>query len=333
MANLQTTIVSGNLTVTGSSSLRATTISGEALFSGRVGITNSNQAAMLHVGCSGSGIAGLVIKGATSQTGNLLEVKNSANGELFTINKLGHVSSQTSFSGPAYSYVQESFRFVPTTTAPVPYGGNVAWMNETQANIDAGNYGGMRVSWPGGPGQLTFTPFGVGAGVTPGLTLATETIANTINIGNSAGTNGNLIRLSVIDYTAASTTAYVSAHRVASNLKPHLVVGGQSINFYLGQAEGYNYGATFAKLSADSKLSLNASTDATSQLDVNCFSSATVGEIIKGAASQSADLLQAQNSSSTVLAQITSNGTIKSSVGVYVGNDQLSSVLQAQIFS
>jgi len=69
------------------------------------------------------------------------------------------------------------------------------------------------------------------------------------------------------------------------------------------------------------------------QLQVNSSAVGTIGEIIKGAASQSADLLQAQNSSSSVLAQITSDGTIKSSVGVYVGNDQLSSVLQAQIFS
>ena len=69
------------------------------------------------------------------------------------------------------------------------------------------------------------------------------------------------------------------------------------------------------------------------QLQVNSSAAGTIGEIIKGAASQSADLLQAQNSSSSVLAQITSDGTIKSSVGVYVGNDQLSSVLQNQIFS
>jgi len=69
------------------------------------------------------------------------------------------------------------------------------------------------------------------------------------------------------------------------------------------------------------------------QLQVSSSAAGTIGSIIKGAASQSADLLQAQNSSSSVLAQITSNGTIKSSVGVYVGNDQLSSVLQNQIFS
>ena len=69
------------------------------------------------------------------------------------------------------------------------------------------------------------------------------------------------------------------------------------------------------------------------QLQVNSSAAGTIGEIIKGAASQSADLLQAQNSISSVLAQITSDGTIKSSVGVYVGNDQLSSVLQNQMFS
>jgi hypothetical protein len=76
-----------------------------------------------------------------------------------------------------------------------------------------------------------------------------------------------------------------------------------------------------------------ATTSPGAQLQVNSSAAGTIGSIIKGAASQSADLLQAQNSSSSVLAQITSDGTIKSSVGVYVGNDQLSSVLQNQIFS
>lgn len=57
-------------------------------------------------------------------------------------------------------------------------------------------------------------------------------------------------------------------------------------------------------------LAVGTTTQATAQLDVLASSSSTIGHIIKGAASQSADLLQCQDSSGNSLFEINSDGTI-----------------------
>jgi hypothetical protein len=55
---------------------------------------------------------------------------------------------------------------------------------------------------------------------------------------------------------------------------------------------------------------LGGSTASTAQLQVNTVTSGTIGEIVKGASSQSADLTQWQKSDGTVLAKVDANGSI-----------------------
>lgn len=57
-------------------------------------------------------------------------------------------------------------------------------------------------------------------------------------------------------------------------------------------------------------LAVGTTTQATAQLDVLAATSSTIGHIIKGAASQSADLLQCQDSSGNSLFEINSDGTV-----------------------
>jgi hypothetical protein len=127
-------------------------------------------------------------------------------------------------------------------------------------------------------------------------------------VGKASPTTGDKDILMAYD---ASASGFQFRNRGASAAG----ISGDGGSLYIGDASSSGspstWGTRYVRFNVSTgKTTIGSSTSATGQLDVLAQSSSTIGQIIKLAASQSADALQVQDSTSAVLGKWTKDGLI-----------------------
>lgn len=241
---------------------------------------------------------GLIIKGAASQTANLQEWQNSAGTVLSGINAAGQLYAGTTASvvGSTTTAIT-SAAYTSATVAVFTYGGTSlvqAGQRVTVAGVTGGTYDG---TWT--VSAVTSTTFTVlGSGFT-----------------NVAGTGGTF-KLSAFGSFVAGTAAITplvvqSAASATANLQEWQNSSG-TIQVRVDTA-GAVRAAYFASTSGGQSQILTA--QASGALVIDPSQTINIGLIVKGRASQTADLQQWQSSVPAILTAITSAGTINFASG------------------
>ena len=172
-------------------------------------------------------------------------------------------------------------------------------------------------------------------------------------MGRVDGQYGTIRSISGLDLTNTYTGAPTITARVNyPNTTPIIIVGAASQTANLQQWQN-SAGTVLAKVAADGQLSIGngtsnylstydaygnitsrtAGTNYSANISVLTGATNYIGMVIRGLASQTADLQQWQNSSGTVLARIASNGVMKANVGLVVENSTLANYTALQVSS
>ena len=232
----------------------------------------------------------VVIRGAASQTADLLEVQNSSGTDLLSINASGGLVVGTTHlpgASPGLGQIRTS------TNTGLNY-------VDTTAN-DAANTG---------PGYTARRSRGT-------LTTPTQVQANDLLFGifaqgynNASGFSGNSAAVRMLANENFTTTGV-----------------GSSIVFETA-SDGTTGRLERMRVTGSGTLSVGT-TAVTGQLGVVSADAARVGQIIRGAASQSANLLEVQNSASSVIMSITSSGNVRATNGLLTNGIQGQDTLTA----
>jgi hypothetical protein len=245
---------------------------------------------------SSASVKPLVLKGTTSQTANLFEIQNSLTSNLFSVSSSGRIISA----------------------------GNI----ESTQSIKLGDTGGTF------PAKLNII---IGSASIIGATIkaAASQTANLLEFQNSSGTpitffnsSGGLTATEGVISTAYSggkmttgTLGYLNATTFNAAVSPVVVRGTTSQSADLTQwqnsagtvlAKIYNSGAAQFQTTQSTKLDVGdyANSLAGNYINVKGASASTIGIIVQGASSQTANLQEWQNSAGTVLAKVDSTGAM-----------------------
>ena len=257
---------------------------------GAAGFGTSTILGRLSVNTGTTGTIGAVIRGVASQTANLQEWQNSAGTVLAKIDSTGIIQSANAFQGTGFLNTSgqttisiATNRNVGLATGSGSYGGG-------QATVFIGNATTVPTSNPTGGGILYVD---AGALKYRGTSNQAQQIV---------GADGSIR----FDAPTASTIGAV-------------VKGAASQTANLQQWQN-SAGTVQASMSADGTFSANGgyisqlyagagiSGGTLGRLNVAPFSAAQVGAIIRGAASQTANLQEWQNSAGSILARVASDG-------------------------
>ncbi len=206
----------------------------------RLGIGTASPASAIEVNPAAAATVGQIIKGAASQSADFLQLKNNAGTTLASVDKDGTLNAYgATFSGKQYAYAHEGVRLVPSTLAPVPMGGGMAFYNSLQTDIDAGNWGKIRYGYNNGPYNLTIASESAGTGYAPSLYISAPTFINAVSgsfyFGNGSSGNQNQLIVSNTSATATNDTYSVYTNQVAANAtRPHMNLGAQTLTFNTG---------------------------------------------------------------------------------------------------
>jgi hypothetical protein len=247
-------------------------------------------------------VNGMILNGFTAQTADLFLTKNSAGTTLSGINAAGQIYAGTTASvvGSTTTAIT-SAAYTSATVAVFTYGGTSlvqAGQRVTVAGVTGGTYNGtFTVS------AVTATTFTVlGSGFT--------------NVAGSGGT----FQLSAVGSFVSGTTAVTGlvvqaiASQVA-NMQEWLSSTGSvlmSVSSGGTISSAGSIGATSNLYSAYGKIAANTQSTFLGQISAIATSAATIGAVIRGAASQTANLQEWQNSAGSVLARVDQGGVIVS---------------------
>lgn len=282
------------------------------------GVTASPLAERMRVGETGTitiagftdSSVGLIIKGAASQTANLTEWQNSAGTVLSYIRSDGFVAAYGGFStGTMYSYsgawsvdFGNSFKITQASAAYTPLVVKGA-ASQTADLQQWQNSAGSVVASIAQTGSLTTGNLTLG---TNGLIIDASSASPYIAFGSNTITinTRNAAYKGLIVQGAASQTANLQEWQSSSGEVGMLFNMGNAGNpstlgFSVSRAWGIKWGAE--------KI---LSTDGGS-LIVTPYTTDRKVLIVKGVASQTADLQQWQNSSGTVLAKVDASGSLE----------------------
>jgi len=271
----------------------------------------------------------LVVKGAASQTGNLQQWQNSAGTALSSISSSGRLAINTSSDAGGralyvvqpnggYGSVFEGVGIIPNVTIYAAAGGVglvVASAASQTANLtEWQNSAGTVVAKVDSSGSAQFSGFNVQNSITANGTIYTQAIGSTsdyagnaisINSGKAVVMTPAAASIGLVVKGAASQTANLqewqnSAGTVLAKVDSNgdITLSNASI-----AATGGNITTTYGLYS-----NLPATTNA--GLAVKPWATNIPGAIIRGAASQTADLQQWQNSSGTVLTSVRPDGSL-----------------------
>ena len=230
---------------------------------------------------------GLIVKGAASQSADLQQWQNSSGTVLGGVNAAGQIYAGTTASGVGSATTAlTSAAYTSATVAVFTYGGTSlvqAGQRVTVAGVTGGTYNG---TWT--VSTVTSTTFTVlGSGFT--------------NVAGSGGTFKLSAVASIVTPTAAT---------------PGLVIqrgsSSQTTNLLEIQDETGGY---IVRYNQFGNLTHNGSAVFQNSMIVIANVSTNIGLTVKGAASQTADLQEWQNSAGTVLTSVTSAGTINFASG------------------
>jgi len=241
----------------------------------------------------GSTVRGLVIVGATSQSAHLQEWQNSAGTVLAIVNSTGEIRAPlfgSVSSGKALLYTSASAtnEFRIDTNGSTNKGLVIRAAASQTANIQEWqSSAGTVLSYINNVGAANFVRAGIG-GATPGTTALFVTATSASGIG-------------VIARAAASQTANIQEWQITDGTVRSFInpIGRMGVRL--------------------SELAVG-----TESLSVGTVNTTDIGIVVRGVASQTANLQEWQNSVGTVLTSISSTGKLTSAVdasinGVVIG--------------
>ena len=313
----------------------------------------------------------LTLKGYTSQTANLQEWQNSAGTVLSSVNSTGLLSIGGSQLG-SYSLTIRAtdaiILFSPDNTSAIKSNvayvrGNTSGMPMYLGSIGDAAQGVAAITTTSGAGSTSITSFGVNGNIITNLQSASaigliikgaaSQTADLQQWQNSAGTVLASIGETGKFYVASTSTTAPSAEFVINSSNPYpaflvRTAGGSWINYVSANGTTmYNNTLIAANLATQIPLTVKGAASQTANLQewqnsagtvlaaieptgsfygssitsygiltsnssfrVNNASASTVAAIIKGAASQTADLQQWQTSTGTAIAKVDASGAM-----------------------
>ena len=230
---------------------------------------------------------GAVIQGAASQTADLQEWQNSGATVLSGVNAAGQIYAGSTTAGISTATV---------TLTSAAY---------TSATVAVFTYAGTSIIQLG----QTVTVAGVTGGTYNGTWVVTAVTATTFTVIGSGFTNvagsGGTVQLSA----TASFTANTSA------ITPVLIIGAASQTADLFRVQN-SAGTILSRVTSSgsyltiARISAGSTTTAIANINSYISSPSLIGIIVQGAASQTADLQEWQNSAGTVLSGFNAAGQI-----------------------
>lgn len=315
---------------------------------GKANLQTNQDTGAIGIYTSASANKGLIVRGATSQTANLTEWQNSAGTVLASVDAYGTLLSNWKaniISGASY-LIPLVVKAAASQTANLQ-----EWQNSSGtvlAYVEAGGHFGVGNLFSSFGGSATKLGYVTVSGSLPAIIPlvirgAASQTANLQEWQNSAGT---VTARFTKDGEFSVTDAYVAYFSGASNYSATLnvqtadptyaglVIRGKSAQTGDLQKWQNSAGTVLAKVAADGQLSIGngtsnylstydaygnitsrtAGTNYSANISVLTGATNYIGMVIRGLASQTADLQQWQNSSATVLASISSAGKLTSAV-------------------
>jgi len=214
------------------------------LNNGNVGIGTTSPGAKLQVDTGAAATVGQIIKGATSQTADLLQIQDSSANKLMVVSSGGNVGIGTS---------------TPQSKMQAQGSGDTFLSATTTSESKAGFF---------------------------------------FNYSNLAYAGMKLY------YNALDANVYFD------NLYPADVVNNFGDTIFRSTPGAIGTQATIMTLKGTGNVGIGT-TNPGAQLQVNAGAATYIGQIIKGASAQTADLLQVQDSAGTVLTKVTSSGALQ----------------------
>jgi hypothetical protein len=320
----------------------------DARFAGAVMAGNSGSGilATLTSYATTAGTKGLVVRGAASQTANLFEVQDSSGNNLVSINPAGRYFSTSRFSLGDTSFT--GFMTLLNTNGSIPtlllknatsYTASqdqVVYQQNTGTvlggrNANAQIYTGLTAPATTSTGGATTAASGDGTTATITTTSAHSlAVADRVTVAGvtPTGYNGTYIVASTpttttFTYANATTGSQTVAGTVRVDAQASVVsrsaatvgllvrgASSQAANIFEIQNSGGSSQVTVT--SAGNLIAIGQARVGTGtslgQLSVVSASAGTLGAVIRGAASQTGDLLQIQNSAGSVLLDVDSSG-------------------------
>jgi len=279
-----------NFTTVAGANYAQAAITRESGFNGNLIIGQQGTGTVLVQNGSASGI-GLVVKGTASQTAKLQEWQNSA----------GTVVASTSVEGNGYFQAN-------LNAASIGAGNNIGGASLTASPWSAVTTVSIIRGYPSQTGDLTQWQN------SSGTVVAKVNAAGNIGIG--AGTTALSYGLDVFTGSARIWNGITGAGQTGT-----LYLGDGSLTKSYGS--GWElYGALVTTggygISSNANLDAGGTTLGYGRLSVNTGATTTVGAVIRGVASQTANLQEWQNSAGTVLAKIDATGKLTSTVDVSI---------------
>ena len=261
------------------------------LTSGRmtIGLSTLSSGVQLGVYSTSATNVGTIIRAAVSQSANLLEIQNSASSILSRFSSSGQfVSDQQTYIGSGATSISNARFNLATGSASVVGQVVRGAANQLEDTIEIQNSAGTSIGGFSGVGQV-FT------GSTNPITTSTG--------GATTATSGT---------GTVATITTTSAHSLATG--DRVTVAGVTPTGYNGTfiVTGTPTTTTFTYANTTTGSQTVAGTvRVDAQASITSRSAATVGLLVRAAASQSSNPFEVQNSSGTVIANITSAGGVR----------------------
>jgi hypothetical protein len=251
----------------------------------------------------GAAQKGIVVRGFASQTANLLEFQNSSGTAITYVTASGHITASSGSISTLYSGGQLSSGtmgyFNATTFAPSV--SPIVVRGTTSQTADL-------TQWQNSAGSVLAKVDSAGMLVV-GNTNGTIQVSASATTGLFPTTGAGLELCAGI----LSATDLIQAYNRGTSAFRTIQYRALSHNFYVGSS------GTVSLQANSSGVGINITPSGTS-LAVLAASASTVGAIIRGAASQTANLQEWQNSAGTVAASINPSGTFTAASGIVATN-------------
>ena len=298
------------------------------------------------IGSNNSSMVGLIVKGASSQTGDLQQWQNNSGTALTKIDSSGNlyfINPTANNNGNDTPSPSINFQGNLWNSA----GGNVnmkgaikvaAYSANTNPTISKMSF--LLATDNGTPSEVaSFTNTGAfsniggldsyGSGVIFRLRNTTSATPDIVTPSPKLELMG---RAWNSDQGSAPSRAYLQVNANNNNTNPFI----NRLGFFVATGNndgGWNYGTDateYMSILGNGRVGINSNSPSAT-LDIRSISFSTTGLIVRGAASQSANLQEWQNSAGTVLVKIDSYGQIFSYSGLYAnGGGGIGAALVAQ---
>ncbi len=277
------------------------------LNNGNVGIGTTSPSAKLQVDTGAAATVGQIIKGASAQTADLLQIQNSAGVVLTRITSTGKISSTVDASINDLTVGRGAGGQADNTT----FGNSALTVNVTGASNTAIGYQSLSVNTAShntSVGSYSLAQNTTGsANAALGYTSLYNSLTGSGNIAFGSQAGRFFATNSLLTNPSNSVFLGSQARASADNNTNEIVIGFGALG---NGSNSVTLGNTsITKTILQGNVGIGTITPG-AQLQVTSGAAATIGQIIKGATSQTADLLQIQDSSANKLMVVSSGGKL-----------------------